>query len=446
MITDQSLWCESRFSLSLSLVPFGVALLLLTGCGGESDVASDSVTITNSPADSVSVGVEPQVADDSASTPSEPAAPATDSELTVDPEPADTTEVAVAAAAASEATPSKPREADDESPSGTDKPAAPTRPAASTPQRASVGTLDAGATSDPAARLETQLAAFEIPPAWLDTVHPKWSTAKPWKEGRVEIRRLLGKGDDASRREGIKLTWDYLQKDDIGNGHEYGMYLFLGNEPLWAVHVYREWVAKTDHTYPPYFGVKALASLYAGYGMFEEAEVVLNGGMKFSPPKASWREIRKAEMHDALGDLYAAWGKVDEAKASYQEAARLFPLGKPPYGRHLLPRKAKKVQSKLDLLSMASLAGASLRDGRYNETALGYSGDIQLAVEVKGGRIANVRVTKHEEKIDQNACVLIPQRIVGKKSLQVDGISGATVTKDAIVGGALRALKKAGLK
>jgi uncharacterized protein with FMN-binding domain len=224
------------------------------------------------------------------------------------------------------------------------------------------------------------------------------------------------------------------------------MYLFLGNEPLWAVHVFREWLAKDDHSYPPYFGVQSLTALYTHYGLFAEAEKVLNQGMTFKSPDAKWDEVRAAELHDSYGDLYAAWGKVDQAKTSYQEAIRLYPLGKPPYGGHLLPRKAKKVQAKLDLLSMASLDNASLRDGRYTETALGYSGDIELAVEVKGGRIANVKVMKHEEKIDQNACVLIPQRISAQVSLQVDGISGATVTKDAIVSGTLTALQKAGLK
>jgi uncharacterized protein with FMN-binding domain len=53
---------------------------------------------------------------------------------------------------------------------------------------------------------------------------------------------------------------------------------------------------------------------------------------------------------------------------------------------------------------------------------------------------------KHQEKIDQNACVIIPQRIISKRSLKVDGISGATVTKDAIVSGTFRVLKKAGLE
>ena len=149
-------------------------------------------------------------------------------------------------------------------------------------------------------------------------------------------------------------------------------------------------------------------------------------------------------MHDSLGDLYAVWGKMDQAKASYREAIRLYPLGKPPYGRHLLPRRAKKVQAKLDLLSAASLASTPLHDGTFNETALGYSGDIKLAVHVAAGKISKIDV-QHQEKIDQNACKLIPQRIVEKQSLNVDGISGATVTKDAIVAGTLRALRKAGL-
>jgi len=299
---------------------------------------------------------------------------------------------------------------------------------------------------DAATRLEEQLAAFTIPPAWLDDVQPEWKTSKPWKEARQEIRNLLGKADDASRREGIKLTWDYLQKNDIGDGHEYGMYMFLGHEPLWAIHVYREWLAKDDHSYPPYFGVKALAALYTKYGVFEEAEKVLTRSMVFKAPDPKWNAVRAAELNDAFGDLYTAWGKIDQAKASYREAVRLFPLAKPPYGKHLLPRKAKKVQAKLDLLSTASLDGASLSDGQYKEIALGYSGDVHLVVQVKGGRMVNVRVTKHEEKIDQNACILIPERMSDAQSLQVDGVSGATVTRDAIVSGTLNALKKAGLE
>lgn len=300
--------------------------------------------------------------------------------------------------------------------------------------------------ADSKTKLAHKLAQLQVPPAWLADVSSTWDVkVKPWKEGRIEIRRLLGTGDDASRREGIKLTWDYLNKEDIGDGHEYGMYLFLGKEPIWAIHVFREWVARTDHDYPPYFGLQALASLYTDNGLFEEAEKLLEKGLTLAPPKAEWLEMRQAEFHDALGDLYARWGQLDKAKSSYGEAVRLYPLGKPPYGGHLLPRRVKKVEDKLRLLSLASLEGASLKDGTYRETALGYSGDIKLTVKIEGGRIADI-TTQHQEKIDQNACVIIPKRFIEKQSLQVDGVSGATVSKDALVSGTLRALQQAGLE
>ena len=268
---------------------------------------------------------------------------------------------------------------------------------------------------------------------------------KPWKEGRQEIRRLLGKGDDASRREGVKLMWDYKTKDDIADGHEYGMYLFLGNQPLWAIAAFRERLAEGEHEYPPYFDLKALASLYTDRGMFSEAEKLLLNGLDWAPPKAEWLEMRQAEMHDSLADLYAAWGRLDDARTHYQASARLYPLGKPPYGRHLLPRRAKKVRAKLDLLSMRSLEGATLKDGQWKHTALGYSGDVHVNVTISGGRIGAIDI-QHEEKIDQGAATIIPQRIVESQSLAVDGVSGATVTKDAIVTGTLEALRKAGLK
>ncbi len=297
-----------------------------------------------------------------------------------------------------------------------------------------------------AARLENELAAFKIPPDWLSSIQSKWDVAsKPWGEGRQEIRRLLGKSDDASRREGIKLTWDYLQKNDIGDGHEYGMYMFMGNEPLWAIIAFRDFVNRPGQKYPPYFGLGALASLYADYGLFEEAEKQLLRAVDMAPPKAEWVEMRKAEMHDELGDLYADWGESEKAKSSYRESMRWYSKAKPPHGRHLLPRRSRKVQSKLDLLTQASLQGVSLRDGTYRETALGYSGDIKLTVKVSGGKVVDINVI-HEEKIEQNASKIIPKRIIEKQSLRVDGISGATVTKDAIVAGTLRALKKAGLE
>jgi uncharacterized protein with FMN-binding domain len=292
-------------------------------------------------------------------------------------------------------------------------------------------------------KLDDLLAKLVIPPPWLPDVSTHYDTSTPWKDARLEIRRLLGVGRTETHREAIKLTWLYLQKGDIGDGHEYPMYTFLGGEPVWSIRAHEEFLAK-PHKETPIHAHLTLAALYAQYGEFEKAEATLGVAMA-GLPQPPWVVQRKADLAAAYGDLYAAWGKIDEAKRCYAEAVVLYPTAKPPYGGHLLPRRAAQVQSKLDLLTFQSLQAAELRDGEYQDKALGYAGDIDVTLVIRAGKIADIRL-KHEEKIDQNACVLIPQRIIAAQSLQVDAISGATVTKDAIVDGVYRALQKAGLR
>jgi uncharacterized protein with FMN-binding domain len=164
-------------------------------------------------------------------------------------------------------------------------------------------------------------------------------------------------------------------------------------------------------------------------------------------PAKPWRTASVANIQNHYGDLYVKMGNLTEARQHYAEAIRLYPTSDQPYGRHLLPRYAAKVKTKLDLLTMRSLATTRLRDGTYTGKALGYSDkkDLEVTVTVRDSKIADVSV-KHEEKIDLNATKIVPQRIVEKQSVQVDGVTGATVTSQAIVEGAFQALKQAGLQ
>jgi uncharacterized protein with FMN-binding domain len=293
------------------------------------------------------------------------------------------------------------------------------------------------------ASLDQRLAKLEIPPAWLADVETAYDTSTPWKDARLEIRRLLGLGKPESHREAIKLTWVYYQNKMMGDGHEYPMYTFLGGEPLWSVRAH-EWYLAQPHEHTPIHSYITLAKILASYGEFERAKSQLDIAAQ-NLPEPPWKTMREADIAAAYGDLYAAWNQPEEAKRHYAQAIRIYPTAKPPYGRHLLPRRAAAVQAKLDLLVFRSLQTANLKDGKYQDRALGYAGDIHVTVTVENGKIADIKL-RHEEKIDQNACVVIPQRIIDGQSLQVDGISGATVTKDAIVGGVYRCLNKAGLQ
>lgn len=287
--------------------------------------------------------------------------------------------------------------------------------------------------------LDEALAQLKVPPDWFDEVKVEYDTNLPWKDARLEVRRLLSLNKN---REAIKLTVLYLRKGDIGDGHEYPMYLYMGGEYAWAVQEYRKRLASQPTGFTHEY--LSLAACYRHFGRYADALALLDVAMQ-RLPDPPWRIAQEADIQDYLGDLHVEMGNVDQATPHYQKAIALYPTSDQPYGRHLLHRRAAKVQAKLDLLAMAAIESGTLRDGTYKGISLGYVGDVVVTVAIKGGRITDVRL-QHQEKIDQKATTIIPQRIIAGQSLKVDGITGATVTCDAILDGTLQALKKAGLK
>ncbi len=292
--------------------------------------------------------------------------------------------------------------------------------------------------------LAQALAELKVPPDWFNSTSVNWDTNKPWKDARLEIRRLLAL-DGASVRHGVKLTWLYAQKKDIGDGHELPMYLFMSGNYAWAAKEYPPYLQKVRGTGPTH-AYQCYASALAHFGEHEKALTILDEATKDLPP-APWRISSLANVQEQLGDTRAAMSDIPKAKAHYTEAIRLLGISDQPYGRHLLPRHAAKIQAKLDLLTLDNMNLAALRQGTFTGKTLGYaeSPEMQVTVTLAGGRISDVSV-KHGEKIDLGATTIIPQRIIAKQSLKVDAVSGATVTSQAVVDGAFRALQQAGLK
>ncbi len=306
-------------------------------------------------------------------------------------------------------------------------------------QPPATNTADTPPTAD---SLAARVQALEIPPPWLADVKTSYDTSTPWKDARIHIRTLLGKNEEPARKEAVKLTWLYLQKNDIGNGHEYPMYLFLGGEEVWAVAAHEQFLAQ-KHENEPIHAYLSLASLYTRFKEFDKAEKLLRRAMD-GVPEGEWQFTRSADVHSAYGKLYVAWGRVDKAKDHFSRAADMYPASTHPWTQKDKQRKSADALAKLQVLEAGDFADAGLKDGTFKGTSLGYTGNINVTVTVQDGRLSKIDV-KHTEKIDQGAAYIIPRWIVNAQSLQVDGISGATITKDAIVNATYRALKRAGL-
>lgn len=297
-----------------------------------------------------------------------------------------------------------------------------------------------GAEAGPGPDLEADLAALQVPPAWLAGVRMDYDLNRPWKEARLHVRKLL---DQADNHQAIAITYDYVVRRKASpDDHEYGLYLYLGCEWPWAVKVYRERLAaKPEHETMEYLN---LASLYRHYGCTEEALELLRRGLEHLP-KAPWDVPNAAKLHERIGDRLAAAGRQEEALASYARAMELYPTSKQPWGRENLARQVSRLQAKGELLTRGHGRLEGLKDGTFQGNSIGYAGDVGVTLAVKGGKVADVRVA-HKEHIEQGATRTVPAQIVQRQSLQVDAITAATITLDAIVEATYRAAGQAGLK
>lgn len=95
--------------------------------------------------------------------------------------------------------------------------------------------------------------------------------------------------------------------------------------------------------------------------------------------------------------------------------------------------------------STPSGAGGSTTEPEQQEylgTAQGMDGEVTVEVVMQGDTIVSVEVLRHEEEEGESGEVFekIPQEIVKANSTDVEAVSGATVTSNAIMKAAQNAL------
>ena len=85
----------------------------------------------------------------------------------------------------------------------------------------------------------------------------------------------------------------------------------------------------------------------------------------------------------------------------------------------------------------------SLKDGTYNGQGTSRRGDVWVSVQVQGGRIANVSITRSTLQYPLRDIAGLPSEVVQRQSAQVDIVSRATYSSMAFQGAVLQALASA---
>ena len=309
------------------------------------------------------------------------------------------------------------------------------------PLLAAVGLLVASAsvfTAAPAPAskpsLTQALAELKVPPPWLDAVPLDVNPSLPWNKAWDRIEELLMTADPADRRKAVKLAYVYQTNGKARDGMPAATY-FLAGEIAWALVEHQQLTNKDAG------GWMRLASCYRHFGEHTQALAALDEALKHlaDPP---WRLYQEAQVHEARGDVLAIQGTRALAKAAYQKASGLYEaIPRQPPVQLSASRAATRVMAKLELLDRDALKAARLRDGTFAATVFGYTDNIRASVTVRNARIADVKLD-HREKADLGARTILPERIIEKQSVEVDGVTGATVTSQAIKSAVFQALKQ----
>jgi len=142
------------------------------------------------------------------------------------------------------------------------------------------------------------------------------------------------------------------------------------------------------------------------------------------------------------GDACRVAGQYQQALQYYQKLLAM-PLSGPGWKR--VQRNQQRARANVEGIRLFDMLDLSrVPDGTYQASSLGYKGQVHVAVSVAGGRIEQVRVTRHQEKQFYSALTDTPRKIIQKQGIKgVDATSSATITSEAIINATAKALARA---
>jgi uncharacterized protein with FMN-binding domain len=170
--------------------------------------------------------------------------------------------------------------------------------------------------------------------------------------------------------------------------------------------------------------------------------IKLYGDMGRTDQALKWAKLHGAKRpHEAFllaGDACRQAGRNREAIRYYEKVIDSPEARNKEYGHRFRGRAADSIEA-IRLSEQADVSNVA--DGTYRAASVGYNGDIDVEVKVAGGRIEDVRVTRHREKQFYAAITDTLQQIMTKQSVRkIDATSRATITSQAIVNATAKAL------
>ncbi len=142
-----------------------------------------------------------------------------------------------------------------------------------------------------------------------------------------------------------------------------------------------------------------------------------------------------------VGNVHKRAGNDKEAIASYNRVLNIVKNSPKP---KQLKRLKERAQMNLEAVrAYMNIDITQVPDGAYTGSAMGYDEPIDVQVTVSDGKITSVEVTRDGESRPYRSFTDIPEQIVETQSFRVDAVTRATITSNAVIAAAAKALANA---
>ena len=113
----------------------------------------------------------------------------------------------------------------------------------------------------------------------------------------------------------------------------------------------------------------------------------------------------------------------------------------------VLEKNKLAAEKKDKIVSDSARLATDLKDGQYEASSEGYGGLLTVRITVKNGKLTDIKILSHNETEEyfKKASAIIKE-ILRTEKVDVDSVTGATISSNAIKDAVLKALQKAGSK
>ncbi|HYG75676.1 MAG TPA: FMN-binding protein [Planctomycetota bacterium] len=173
----------------------------------------------------------------------------------------------------------------------------------------------------------------------------------------------------------------------------------------------------------------AVIKLWADMGEFDMALKLADAKAKDGMADIAWL---------MAGDACRFAGRSKEALDYY---ARVLKVADADGGRDI-KQSRERAKASIDAVKVFDLLDLKkIADGTYSSSSYGYSGQVNVSVVVKASRIQAVNIGAHQEKQYYGSITDTPRQIIARQHVKgVDTFSSATITSEAIINAAAKAL------